>query len=223
MKKELYLFIIWSNARFMEKNIVNDIKKKFELFQIYEVFWSKDAFESNLTRFYGKKIPKSIKKAKETGTGSFLALLVYDRSPQFVDGHNIAVSIAKNNYRQFLGKNLVHASDNQDETNENLLFLFGKNLKEIEAEESFFIPRPWHYDIKGTPGWNSIDEALDTVRKIPFTKATPYKESFLIHSRHADTARRILNATNHFKFPGRHKYLIRVGKGSQAVYIRKIS
>lgn len=223
MKKELYLFIIWSNARFMEKSIINDIKKKFELFQIYEVSWSKDAFEANLTRFYGKKLPKSIKKAKETGTGPFLALLVYDRSPQFVDGHNIAVSIAKNNYRQFLGKNLVHASDNSEETEENLLFLFGKNTKETESEESFFIPRPWPHDIKGTPVWNSVDEALEMVRKVPFTKATPYKESFLIHSRHADTARRILNAAEQFKFPGRHKYFIRVGKSSQSIYIRKVN
>ena len=132
MEKELYLFIIWANARFMAKNLIGDIKKKFELFQAYEISWSKDAFESNLARFYGKKLPKGLKKAKEVGSGPFLALLVHDKNCQFSNGKNIAVSTAKAAYRQMLGKNLIHASDNMEETNENLLLLLGKNIKEIE-------------------------------------------------------------------------------------------
>ncbi len=223
MKKELYLFIVWQNARFMEKYIVGDIKKKFELFQIYEINWSEKNFAANIARFYGKKLPNGYKKEKETGSGSFLALLVYDRSPQFSEGRNIAITTAKSNYTHMIGNNLVHASNNLEETNEDLLFLFGKNVKEIEQEEAFFIPRKYNKDIVGCPIWQTTDEALDIVRKIPFTKVTKHKESFLIHSRYADTARRILNATSQFKFPGRHKYFISVGKSKQPIYIRKIS
>ena len=223
MNKEMYMFIIWQNARFMEKSIVNDIKKKFELFQIYEINWSVEAFAANLARFYGKKLPKGCRKEKETGSGAFLALLVYDKNPRFVDGHNIAVLTAKHGYRRMLGRNLVHASDTEQETNENLIFLLGKNIKEVETEESFFIPRQYCRDVTGHLPWNNVDEAMETVRKIPFTKITAYKDSFLIHSRHADVARRLLNASSRFKIPGRHKYYIRVGKSKQPVYIRKVS
>lgn len=223
MEKELYLFIIWANARFMAKNLIGDIKKKFELFQAYEISWSKDAFESNLARFYGKKLPKGVKKAKEVGNGPFLALLVYDKNCQFSNGKNIAVSTAKAAYRQMLGKNLIHASDNMEETNENLLLLLGKNIKEIEKEGAFFIPKQWQHDLVGMPTWNSLEEALSTVRKLPFTKVTPYKDTFFIHSRYADTVRRVLNASEHFRLPGRHKYFIHIGKNSHPIYIRKVS
>ncbi|MBR1648531.1 MAG: hypothetical protein IJ689_02915 [Alphaproteobacteria bacterium] len=223
MKKELYLFIIWHNARFMEKHIVNDIKKKFEIFQIYDVTWSPQFFGDNLSRFYGKKLPKSCKKEKEIGNGSFLVVLVYDRNPQFSEGKNIAVITAKHAYRQMVGSNLVHASDNLDETQENLLFLLGKNLKEIEKEESFTIPKKIETDIAGVKPWSNTDEALNAVRLVPFTKITAYKGSYLIHSRHADIVRRILNASSHFRLPGRHKYFIKVGKSKQPIYIRKVS
>ena len=223
MNKEMYMFIIWHNARFMEKNIVNDIKKKFQLFQIYEISWSADAFAENLARFYGKKLPKGCRKEKETGSGPFLMLLVYDQNPRFSDGHNIAVLTTKHGYRRMLGRNLVHASDTEQETNENLLFILGKNVKEIEKEEPFFIPKKYDGDLTGSRAWSNIDEALETVRKVPFTKVTAYKDSFLIHSRHADVARRLLNASSHFKIPGRHKYYIRIGKSKQPIYIRKVS
>lgn len=223
MKKELYLFIIWTNARFMEKSIVNDIKKKFELFQAYEVEWDSQNFAQNLSRFYGKKLPKSCRKEKETGTGKFLALLVYDKSPQFANGKNIAVVTAKHHYRQQIGSNVIHASDNIEETNQELLLLFGKNLKEIEQEEAFFIPKLVQHNLVGCPTWNSVEDALNLVKKLPYTKVTPYKESFLVHTGHADIARRILNAQSHFKLPGRHKYFIRIGKLKQPIYIRKVS
>lgn len=223
MNKELYLFIIWQNARFMEKHIVNDIKKKFELFQVYEIAWSHEAFARNLARFYGKKLPKGCKKEKETGAGAFLVLLVYDHHPHIVDGQNLAIVSAKHGYRQMLGKNLVHASSNEQETNDDLLLLFGKSIKEIEQEQASFIAKPYKYDLVGHPVWNSLDEALNMVRKLPFTKVTMHKDSFLIHSRSADMVRRLLNAKSRFKLPGRHKYFIKIGKSHQPIYIRKVS
>ena len=223
MNREMYLFIIWQNARFMEKTIVNDIKKKFELFQIYEITWTPECFANNLARFYGKKLPKGCRKEKETGAGSFLVLLVYDKNPRMSNGRNIAIMTTKQYYRRMMGRNLIHASDNEQETNENIIFLLGKNIKEIEKEESFFIPKPHKHDLVGCAPWSSIDEAIETVRKVPFTKVTPYKDSFLVHSRNASTAKRVLNASNRFKIPGRHKYYIKVGKTKYPMYLRKVS
>ena len=222
MAKEPYIFILWQNARFMEKNIINDIKKKFEIFQSYEITWSQEHFSSNLTRLYGKKLPKGCKKEKEIGHGSFLLLLVYDNNPEFSQiGRNINTYSAKHEYRQTLGANLVHASDNSEETAENILLLLGKSIAELEKEAPNSSPIVINADIVGSPVWASIDDALNIVKKVPFTHITPYKKSYLIHTRHADFVRRLLNARSHFKIPGRHKYFIKVNKIKYPIYIRK--
>ncbi len=224
MQKELYLFIIWPNGRFMEKQIVADIKKKFEIFRIFEVCWKEEHFALNLARFYGKKLPKGCKKEKETGTGSFKIYLVYDNNPQYTDGKNTNIVKKKQEYRQLAGGgNLIHASDNPAETNENLLFLLGKTIKELEQEGPQTNIGVISHDLIGCPTWDSLRQALDTVRKIPFTRVKAYKNSYLIHSRNADLARRLLNASSHFSIPGIHKYSIEVGKTKQPIYIRKIN
>ena len=224
MEKELYLFILWQNGRFMEKQILSDLKKKFELFRTYEIEWKSENFAANLARFYGKKLPKGCKKEKETGSGAFKAFLVYDRAPQFAKGKNISIVTCKYNYRQLTGGgNLVHASDNLAETNENLLFLLGKTVKELEKEGPVSEVIRYQGDVIGCPSWNSVEEALEMVRKVPFTRVKAYKNSFLIHSRNADLARRVLNAGSHFRLPGIHKYFIEVGKTRQPIYIRKLS
>ena len=223
MKKELYLFIIWQNGRFMEKQIYSDLKKKFEIFQVYDITWKPENFAASLARFYGKKLPKGCKKEKETGAGTFRAYLVYDNHPQISGGKNLAVITCKYNYRQLTGGgNLIHASDNVSETNENLLFLFGKSLKEIEQEEAHTLPQAYSVDVVGCPQWESIDKVLEVVRKIPYTRINAYKNSYLIHSKNADLARRILNANSRFKIPGVHKYFIDIGKTKQPIYIRKV-
>lgn len=223
MDKELHLFIIWNNARFMEKQLLNDIKKKFDIFQIYEITWSSENFAKNLSRFYGKKLPKSCKKEKEVGFGPFLAVLVHDNHPKIINNKNHNITASKQSYRLLLGKNLIHASDTSAEAAENILFLLGKSSKEIEAEEPLLSPQPITHDIPGIPCWTNIDEALNLVKKIPFTKTIAYKESFLIHSRHADIVRRLLNASPcRFKIPGRHKYYVKVGKTKKPIYIRQV-
>lgn len=223
MDKELHLFIIWNKARFMEKQILNDLKKKFEILQTYEISWSEEHFAENLSRFYGKKLPKSCKKEKEIGIGPFLVVLVYDNHPKIINNQNRNIITTKQSYRQLLGKNLIHASDNAQETAENILFIFGKNVQEIINSNEQPIYQSIASDISGCPAWNTITEALEIAQKVPFTKIEAYKDAYLIHSRNADLVRRILNASPcRFKIPGRHKYYVKVGKTKQAVYIRKV-
>ena len=224
MEKELYSFILWQKSRFMEKNIINDIKKNFEIHQSYEITWTPELFANNLARFYGKKLPKGCRKEKEIGCGPFLLLLVYDNNPLYdKNKRNLNIMSAKHKYRHLLGANLVYASDNSEETLENTLFLLGKNTKDIDRELAHPSVIPCNTDIKGGLYWNNIEEALDIAKKIPFTRVTPYKKSYLIHTRHADLVRRLLNARSHFKIPGRHKYFIKINKTKFPIYIRKIS
>lgn len=224
MAKEPYIFVLWQNARFMEKNIINDIKKSFEIFQSYEITWSPEFFANNLARFYGKKLPKGCKKEKEVGCGPFLVLFVYDNNPKYnKNGQNTNTIKAKHQYRQMLGANLIYASDTPFETTENLLMLFGKNIADLEKEPQSTPTIAHSGNVVGCPGWLSIDEAIEIAKKVPFTHITPYKKSYIIHTRHADLIRRLLNAQSHFKIPGRHKYFIKVNKTKYPIYIRKVS
>jgi hypothetical protein len=44
LNSELHVFIIWKKARDMTEDILSDLKKKFELLQVYEVNWSSEFF-----------------------------------------------------------------------------------------------------------------------------------------------------------------------------------
>ena len=224
MKKELYLFILWANSRFMEKQIANDLKKRYEIFRIYEIQWQPQNIELNLMRFYGKRLHYGCKKEKEIGTGSFKVYLIHDNNPQYLNGKNINIVKSKAQYRQLTGGgHLVHASDNIEETNENLLFLFGKGIRDFESEISDSTVHMYKHDLVGIPNWNNVQEALDIAHKIPYTHIKAYKNTYLIHSKNADTIRRLLNAQSCFCIPGIHKYTIKIGKQKQPIYIRQIS
>ena len=74
--KELHLFIAWEKARSKEKFIRDEIKKNFEILDIYNVKWSKERFSKNLTRFYGTNLPNNSNKEKHIGNGRFLLFIV---------------------------------------------------------------------------------------------------------------------------------------------------
>ncbi len=223
MQKEPYLFIIWQNASFMEKQIVTDIKNNFEIFRVYEICWTPAYFANNLSRFYGKKLPKSCRKEREVGTGAFKLYIVYDALPQYVNGVNINIIKRKIEYRQLTGGNFIHASDTPAETNENLLFLLGKTWKEIEREGKNDTVIRHNQDIHGYPCWYDLSTALDTVKKVPFTRIKAYKNSYLIYSRTPNLICRILNASSCFSLSGIHKYSINIGKSVQPIYIHKVN
>ena len=50
---ELYLFLIWENARTKENYLLQEIQKEFEIRDVYEITWDKKIFSNNMMRFYG--------------------------------------------------------------------------------------------------------------------------------------------------------------------------
>jgi hypothetical protein len=80
---ELYLFILWENARYQEKKIINDIREHFSIVKLYEITWTPTMVSRNLTRFYGVDLPSSSYKEKECGTGPFLLIIVCDKHPNY--------------------------------------------------------------------------------------------------------------------------------------------
>lgn len=219
-KKNLYLFILWQNGRTKEKEFLEDVKQKFEIFQIYEITWREEDFAPSLARFYGKKLPKGCKKEKDTGRGAFLVILFFDNNEKWNEvGNNNTVQTAKRIYREFLGGNLLHASDNPVETNENTLFLLGKNLNELSCESAFETPKVYNKGLVGFPCWKDVNEALDIIRKCPDTAVDTSKKKPVIRTKHIDMVRRLLNAEKGFLFS---KYTIETESGKTALRIKKI-
>ena len=216
----LYLFIIWHNAAKKEAAIMQNINKRFEVFRTYEVNWSDKLFRVNLSRFYGKKLPKSCRKEKEVGFGAFKVVLVYDNKQRLTCGKNKKMINAKARYRKLCGGNVIHASDNEAETNENLLFLFGKNIEEIKSERKRTKPLAYKHDLVGAQGWKSQAEVIDFARKISGVEVCESKQDYQFSALDPFLLSRLLNAKKS-KWPCSAKYFIMVNGKELPIYIHK--
>ena len=171
----LYVFIIWEKSRGQTQNILDDLKKKFVIREIFEVEWNKENFLDNLKRFYGQSLSDAEEKVKVCGAGPFLVIVILDSNPNLrepskskfsleKDYVNVNVFESKELYRKWVGKEFsVHSSISKNETNHNLTLLFGKNVYDFERE----LPEKWDGSVKklksdlvGQNGWNSMEELL---------------------------------------------------------------
>lgn len=224
MKKELNLFIIWNNARGKEKEILADISENFEIRQVYNITWSKERFADNLTRFYGKKLPKNCKKQQECGTGSFLLVVIHDLKPAVKNNLNGNIIGRKYQYRQWTGGgHLIHAADNQQEAEENLLFLLGTNVKEFEQTH----PLPWDRkvidlkrDLSGAENWKDENEFQTFLNKLPETKQQKTADIPLIISSNTALTCRFLNAAKKFSLIKRNLYKVVINNKPQLIRIK---
>ena len=170
MKEELHLFIIWENARNKQEEIVNDIKEKFEIINIYDMNWSKNKFSNNLSRFYGTNLPDGSAKEQHCGNGKFLLIIVKDTNPQYEERMtskgpkivNINMFDKKELYRKNTGGgHKIHATNDEKETNHDITLLLGKNVEDYKHENQ----EKWNgkiedinLDLFGCDGWNSVEK-----------------------------------------------------------------
>jgi hypothetical protein len=172
MNEQLYLFIIWEKSRYKSDLIIDDIKTRFVIKEIFEIKWSKEYFLNNLIRFYGNSLPDVKKKALLSGTGPFLLIIIQDQNPNFIDDVGIYgklkinenMSKNKEKYRKWIGeKYSIHGSISEKETNHDLTLLLGKTSFEIVNE----LPIHWDGSIKkleldlfGHGEWNDMPQFL---------------------------------------------------------------
>jgi SAM-dependent methyltransferase len=154
----------------MTDDILNDLKKKFELLEVYEVNWSPEFFSDNMSRFYGVNLPPGAFKANQHDFGPFLLCIIEDKNPIYGNREtakgethvNINTFDAKQTYRSWTGGgNNIHASNTEEETEHDLVLLLGKNLKDIRNS----LPQAWNGKIKsidsdlvGSKGWKNTSQ-----------------------------------------------------------------
>ena len=170
LHSELHLFIMWENARDKEHEIISDIESKFEIVDLCEISWSEHNFSSNLTRFYGEKLPKDSHKERHCGTGSFLVIVVRDLSPIYLNrktskNRDISVNTnvfdSKELYRKWTGGgHKIHATNDRKEFRHDITLLFGISSKLYFSGDFDVVGsiRKAQCDLVGANGWESIEE-----------------------------------------------------------------
>ena len=174
MNPELHLFIIWEKSLNKKDLILEDIKKKFIIRNVYEIKWSEKEFGSNLQRFYGSTLHNAAQKVESCGIGPFLLILVSDPYPKVKkdaldDVNEVEVNVnmydSKMKYRKWIGMDFaLHGSISKKEAKHDLMLLLGKNIQNLEKE----LPEKWNGSIKkieseliGYNGWKNMEQFLD--------------------------------------------------------------
>jgi len=223
MQKQLQCFILWENSRYLEKEIIDDIRKEYTVIKIYEVDWGK-FFTQNLTRFYGKNVLRSHKKEKECGTGKFLFIPVYDKHPVMENGKNLHMWQMKKKFREMTkekGRFLVHASDCEAEADMNMRFVLGVGTDDFINNNQEFTDNT-HYiplkDMIAQNGWKNKKQLLDFAAKIPQTEIIS-KKDIKIKTVDKPLLLRLINAKKPlFRF-NRNKYIDKIAGKKQKIEI----
>jgi hypothetical protein len=168
---ELHLFIIWENARGFQDRILEDISDNVQIIEVIEMVWSDKNYSSNLTRFYGQKLPDKSFKEKHCGKGPFLLVLCRDEVPRYEERDTVSRNIERVNTKMFDlkqryrgwtgGGHKVHATNSPKETEHDLALLLGINYQDYEQKNYITwdgkIERVAR-DLSGADGWTSASE-----------------------------------------------------------------
>lgn len=175
MVSELHLIVLWNNARYKEKEILEDVQKHIKIRDVYEIQWTKEKVADNFSRFYGQKLPDKSFKEQECGTGAFLCLVVEDLNPtyDFVEtsrGHeqvNLTLFALKEKYRSWTnGGHKIHTTNSIQETNHDASLMLGLNYEDLGKS----LPPKWdgqikkiNRDLTGCHGWKDLSEFFYTL------------------------------------------------------------
>ena len=136
---ELHLFIVWENATGKRQEILEDIALNFEVVNVYRITWTNKNFSTNMSRFYGKKLPRGSGKERHCGTGPFTLIVVRDYFPKYedrvtsrgVESVNTRMFDAKDRYRSWTGGgHKIHATNSSLETSHDMALLLGVSSEE---------------------------------------------------------------------------------------------
>ena len=169
---ELYIFLIWDNARSKEHYLLQEIQKEFQIRAVYDITWDKKIFSNNMRRFYGPKLGNVSEKTQLCGTGSFLLIIISDNNPKFgrrrtsngMELVNLNLFENKRKYRKLTSKGFaIHSSLTKKETNDDLTLLLGKKTSDLEKT----LPDTWNgkitkleSNVVGQSGWKDLKELL---------------------------------------------------------------
>jgi hypothetical protein len=177
MEKELNLIIIWENGRVAENEILADLNENFSICECIDMEWTEEHFHTNMTRFYGQKLPKGSHKEKHCGKGRFLLVTFFDENPIYTDREtsrgpelvNTNVFDKKQLYRNWTGGgHKIHTTNGSHETAHDLMLLLGHNIEEYVQRFENGIYKESQVklltkNLEGSDGWDSFSHMFKVV------------------------------------------------------------
>ena len=169
--EEYHLVIIWNYVLNQEKEILSMLQSKFEIIGKIMYRWDEDRAHENFSAFYGERLDNIDYKVKHCGAGPFEVILIKDYHAQYTirkttSGDrqvNANVFDMKQKMREATGGgHRIHATDDQNEVNQNMASLFGKSLDEMIPEFQKG-DKNYNRNVSGINGWNSWKEMFETL------------------------------------------------------------
>ena len=179
--QDCHAIVIWENARHKESQILEDLRKRFDVRYMAEIHWSWEEIANNFQRLYGKLPNKNQDKdvfhgrAKKVGAGPFILIIVEDKNPiyfyeQTWSGKyelvNSNITAAKADYRAWTGGGYnVHSSNSLGEAiRDSTLLLGGDKIQTILSSSTNSNDIEVIYkDLEGYDGWHSSRHLFQTL------------------------------------------------------------
>lgn len=245
MNPELHLFIIWSNARYKEEDILFDMASRFKILGVHSVTWDKEHFASNLTRFYGENLPPNSNKEKLCGNGPFTLVVVMDEQPLYRTRMtskgpkevNVDLFDSKEMYRIWTGGgHMIHGTNSDAEVRHDLILLTGYSkedyIRMAEARRER-LTQPFS-DMPGENGWKDMSQVLYVLNETTnyvilrnfsglfsdYNKSVHGDVDILTPNRYL--TRLALNAKQVHKSKRRVQHIVRIGNGGSYFDIRYV-
>jgi hypothetical protein len=173
---ESALFIIWSTGRHVQRRIILDLERRFQVLRLQEIAWTPDDVMQNFRRFYADLPIRGVYHALSKGRGPFLAAVVLDPHPSATEREtsrgrrvvNAHFLDAKLEYRRWGGELAVHCTETPFETRRDLTMLWGvdAHIPQRSVDES----RPVRIervdrDLVGARGWASEAEMFEVLNR----------------------------------------------------------
>lgn len=179
-KKECHLFILWSNSRYKENEILADISQRFKIVGLFEITWVKKNVASNFSRFYDHSLPPNSEKERHAGSDEFLLVIVFDENPRYdyrdTSKGKVYVNSnmfdAKSRYRIMTGGgHKIHGTNNREEFRHDVVMILGVSEQDLLAKKMIVrdnepvIKVKLIRDIVGADGWTSFKELFYVLRE----------------------------------------------------------
>jgi hypothetical protein len=245
MTPELHLFIIWSNARYKEAEILSDMASRFKILGIHTVTWEKSHFSANLTRFYGENLPPHSNKEKLCGNGPFTLVVVLDENPLYRTRMtskgpkvvNVNLFDSKEMYRHWTGGgHMIHGTNSDAEVRHDLVLLTGLSKDDYlkKAEEAGTTLSGSFGSMPGEESWRDMNQLLYVLNEtVEYVVLRNFNGLFSDYNKsiHGDVdiltsnrylARLALNAKPVHRSKRRVQHIVKIGDGGTYFDIRYV-
>ncbi len=95
--QDLHLFLLWEKGRSKENQVIEHIRKDYNILYCVEIKWSRENSEANLNRLYRNEITKKNQKLETVGRGPFLCIIVEDKDPCYGFAQSLDGTISMSN------------------------------------------------------------------------------------------------------------------------------